>query len=88
MNRYCINLKEVHRIFPFGSVSHRIDWTMCLPFNFKVTRKALAYLRRRRIKLLRDRNIKEVFANGDPIQRVGDIDEVNYTLTAGYVNHE
>ena len=85
MSRYYINLKFVNRMFPFGAVSHRIDWTMCLPFDFKVTRKVLAYLRRRRIKLIRDCNIKEVYANGDPIHLVGDIDENSYTLTPGYI---
>ena len=85
MSKSRINLKFVNRMFPFGAVSHRFDWTMCLPFDFKVTRKALAYLRRRRIKLLRDRIIEEVYANEDPISHTLEGYKNNNTLTPGYV---
>ena len=83
----CINLRRARKFFTYAD-RNKFFWTVCLPFGFKVSRKALAHLRNRRVKLVSDPHIKEVYVNGDPKELTLEGDKNNYTLNQGYRKHE
>lgn len=84
MKRLCINLKKCKNYFAFAG-RDKSAWTLCLPFDFKVSRKALSYLRKIKVKLIRDQRVKELYLSGDPKKS---IPEGDYTLNMRYVSNK
>lgn len=84
----CINLRRARKFFTYAD-GNKLFLTICLPFGFKISRKALAYLRNRRVTLVSHiQSIEEVYVNGDPKELILEGDKNSYTLTSGFVNYE